>query len=102
MSVCRQPRENPQDPNGETIASDEDDPRYQQAASGASSPYHGRVGHFVSSGKSVIADIIVKPKLAATLGARGIRIKDAGQALTDHSLIRVVLSSRLPASAPVG
>ena len=57
---------------------------------------------FLSSSTSVKADTTVKAHLAATLGARGIRIKDAGQALTDHSLIRVVLSSRLPASAPVG
>ena len=55
-----------------------------------------RADHFVSSGKSVTADIIVKAKLAATLGLGG-PAKNAGQALTDHSSIRVVLSSRLPA-----
>ena len=59
-----------------------------------------RADHFVSSGKSVTADIIVKAKLAATLGLGG-SAHNAGQALTDHSLIRVVLSSPLPANISV-
>ena len=71
------------------------------SASVASWIYHVRPAHFLSSGKSVKADITVKAYPAATLGVRGIRRKM--RTSPNRSLwIRVVFSSPLPAKLPFG